>query len=219
MVVRYFISLTLSVILFTDMAEALELKSTEPKAKSKLVEVVKFDPSIKLDIKYATKNNFLGKPVYKEAKAFLQEEVVHELVKINKEFKKNDYGIIIFDGYRPWSVTKIFWDETPIDKRKFVANPEKGSIHNRGCAVDISLYDLKNGKEVKMPSEYDDFSEKAYPSYPKGNKEEIKLRDYLIKKMESTGKFTVYEYEWWHFNYKDCDKYPILDIPFEDLNN
>ncbi len=188
-------------------------KSTE----HKLIELKTIDPSLKLDIRYATKNNFLGRPVYKEAKAFLQEEVAEELVKINNSFKKDGYGILVFDGYRPWSITKIFWDETPIEKRKFVADPKKGSIHNRGCAVDLSLYDLKTGKEIKMPCEYDEFSERAYPSYSGGTKEESKMRDYLIHKMQESMLFSVHSNEWWHFDYRNCDKYPILDLSFDEL--
>ena len=182
-----------------------------------LVELGKLYPSLKLDIRYATKNNFLGYPVYKEAKAFLQEEVAHALLDTDEDFKKDGYGLLIFDGYRPWSVTKIFWDETVPEKRKFVADPEKGSNHNRGSAVDLSLYDLKTGKEIKMTCGFDEFSERAYPGYSGGTLEERKMRDYLISKMERSGLFKVNAYEWWHFDYKDCENYPILDLIFEEL--
>ncbi len=184
---------------------------------NELVEIIKFDPTLKIDIRYATKNNFLGRPVYKVAKAFLQKSVLEDLVKVNKELHKDGYGLLIFDGYRPWSITKLFWDETLPDKRKFVADPETGSIHNRGCAVDLTLYDLKTGKEIKMPSEYDTFSEAAYPTYMGGTTDEHFRRDYLIKQMQKHN-FTVYEYEWWHFNHKDCDKYEILNIPLEEIS-
>ncbi len=183
---------------------------------NELVEIIKLDPALKLDIRYATKNNFLGRPVYKAAKVFLQKPVAEDLIKVNKELYKDGYGILVFDGYRPWSVTKLFWDETSPEKRKFVADPKIGSIHNRGCAVDLTLYDLKTGKEVKMPSEYDTFSEAAYPSYMGGTTDERSKRDFLIKQMQKHS-FTVYEYEWWHFNHKDCDKYDILDISFEEI--
>ena len=182
-----------------------------------LIELGKLDSTLKLDIRYATKNNFLGYQVYKEAKAFLQEEVAHALINIDKEFKKDGFGLLIFDGYRPWSVTKIFWDETPVEKRKFVADPKKGSNHNRGSAVDLSLYDLKSGKEVKMTCGFDEFSERAYPSYTGGTTEERKIRDYLISKMEKSGLFKVNSYEWWHFDYIECEKYPILDLMFEEI--
>ena len=182
-----------------------------------LVELGKLYPSLKLDIRYATKNNFLGYPVYKEAKAFLQEEIALALLDIDKEFKKDGYGLLIFDGYRPWSVTKIFWDETPIEKKNFVADPEKGSNHNRGSAIDLSLYDLKTKKEVNMTCGFDEFSERAYPSYAGGTLEEKKMRDYLISKMEKSSLFKVNSYEWWHFDYIDCEKYPILDLTFEEI--
>src|SRR5882757_3612856 len=110
-----------------------------------LVELSKLDPTIKLDIRYATANNFLGRPVYKEARAFLQRPAAEALVRANKALRKKGYGLIIHDGYRPWSVTKIFWDATPDDKKIFVADPSQGSRHNRGCAVDLSLFDLKTG--------------------------------------------------------------------------
>ena len=185
---------------------------------NELVEIIKLDPTLKLDIRYATKNNFLGSPVYKMPKAFLQRPVAEDLIKVNKELNKDGYGLLIFDGYRPWSITKLFWDETKPAKRKFVADPKVGSIHNRGCAVDLTLYDLKTGKEIKMPSEYDTFSKAAYPTYMGGTILERSKRDFLIKQMQNHN-FTVYKYEWWHFNHKDCDKYQVLDISFEDIKN
>jgi D-alanyl-D-alanine dipeptidase len=121
--------------------------------------------------------------------------------------------VLVFDGYRPWSVTKLFWDVTPPAKREFVANPRQGSKHNRGCAVDMSLYDLANGREVEMPSAYDEMSPRAYPDYGGGTPELRARRDLLRAAMENEG-FTVEPNEWWHFNYKDWRQYPILDIPF-----
>ena len=184
--------------------------------ETELVEIIRLDPTLKLDIRYATKNHFLKRPVYKVAKAFLQKPVLEDLVKVNKELQKDGYGLLIFDGYRPWSVTKLFWDEIDPAKRKFVADPKTGSIHNRGCAVDLTLYDLKSGKEIKMPSEYDTFSEAAYPSYIGGTSNERSRRDFLIKVMEKYN-FNAHSNEWWHFNHKYCDEYKILDIPLEDI--
>ena len=193
---------------------------------NELVEIVKLDPTLKLDIRYATKNNFLKRPVYKVAKAFLQKPVLEDLIKANKELQKDGYGLLIFDGYRPWSVTKLFWDEIDPAKRKFVADPKTGSIHNRGCAVDLTLYDFqpeagppsaeKSGKEIKMPSEYDTFSEAAYPSYTGGTPEERSRRDFLTKVMENHH-FKVHSNEWWHFNHRDCDRYEILNSPLEEI--
>lgn len=121
----------------------------------------------------------------------------------------------IFDGYRPWTITKLFWDVTPEDKRKFVANPEKGSKHNRGCAVDLTIYDLKTGKQVPMPSGYDEFSERASPDYKGGTELEIANREKLRKLMEAEG-FIVNPNEWWHFDYKDWEQHAIYDISFAE---
>lgn len=184
--------------------------------KPDLVELVKLDPTIKLDIRYASTNNFMRTPFYSQARAFMQRPAANAVVRANKQLKKYGYGLIIHDGYRPWYVTKMFWDGTPTDKHEFVANPIPGSRHNRGCAVDLSLYDLKTGQEVEMPSGYDEMSERAYPDYKGGTPEETKRRDLLRKVMESEG-FTVYAQEWWHFDYKDSDEYPVMNVPFEKL--
>jgi D-alanyl-D-alanine dipeptidase len=183
-----------------------------------LVEVVKLDPTIRLDILYATTNCFLHRPVYAQAKAFLQRPAAEALVRAQRALKAKGYGLVLFDGYRPWSVTKIFWDSASAEERRieFVANPRKGSRHNRGCAVDVSLGDLGTGAEVKMPSGYDEFSERAFPTYQGGTPESRALRDLLREVMEAEG-FTVYPAEWWHFDYKDWKQYRILNVPFEAL--
>ncbi len=185
--------------------------------KPDLVELVKLDPTIKLDIRYASSNNFLGTPMYSEARAFLQRPAAEAVVRANAALKKHGYGLIIHDGYRPWYVTKMFWDATPDDKKMFVADPKEGSKHNRGCAVDLSLYDLKTGREVEMPSGYDEMSERAYADYKGGAEEQRRLRDLLRSAMEAEG-FKVYEYEWWHFDYKDWAKYRIGNVTFEQLD-
>ena len=181
-----------------------------------LVELIKLDPAIKLDIRYATSNNIVGKPVYTEARAFLQRPAAEALVRVNEKLKPLGYGLLIFDGYRPWSVTKLFWDITSEENKKFVADPKKGSRHNRGCAADLSLYDLKTGKEITMTGVYDEMSERSYPYYTGGTDEQRKMRDLLRTNMESEG-FTVYEFEWWHFDYKDWKLYPIGNIPFSKI--
>ncbi|PXX30521.1 M15 family metallopeptidase [Arenibacter sp. ARW7G5Y1] len=181
-----------------------------------LVELITLDSSFQLDIRYASSNNFVGKPVYKEARAFLQRPAALALVEASKELKKHGYGVKIFDGYRPWSVTKTFWDITPKEQRNFVADPSEGSRHNRGCAIDLTLYELSTGEEVIMPSEYDEFNERAYPYYEGGTDEQRKMRDLLRSVMEAHD-FKVYEYEWWHFDYKDWRKYRIQNIPFSNI--
>lgn len=181
-----------------------------------LVELVKLDTSIHLDIRYAISNNFVGRPVYKEARAFLQRPAAEALVKVNKELKPLGYGLLIFDGYRPWSVTKFFWDITPKENKKFVANPKEGSRHNRGCAIDLSLYEIASGKEVQMTGQYDEMSERSYPGYTGGTAEQHKMRDLLRGKMEAND-FSVHEYEWWHFDYKDWKSYGIDNIQFSEI--
>ena len=183
---------------------------------SDLVELIKIDSTFKLDIRYATENNLVGRPVYKEARAFLQRPAAEALVKINAELSNRGVGLLIFDGYRPWSVTKLFWDITPQEKRIFVADPGKGSRHNRGCAVDLSLYDLKTGKEIEMPGAYDEMTERSYPDYKGGTALQRKMRDLLREKMEANG-FTVYEHEWWHFDYKDWKSYRIENVSFNEI--
>ena len=182
--------------------------------KPELVELVKLDPTIRLDVRYATPNNIVQRPVYRQARAFLQRPAAEALVRAHRALAERGYGLLVFDGYRPWSVTKIFWDSVRPDQRAFVADPRKGSKHNRGCAVDLSLYDLATSQEVEMPSAYDETSERASPDYPGGTPEQRARRDLLRAAMEEEG-FTVEPNEWWHFNYKDWRQYSILDVPFE----
>jgi beta-lactamase class D len=127
-------------------------------------------------------------------------------------------GLVIFDGYRPWAVTKLFWDVTSGDQRNFVADPTKGSKHNRGMAIDLGLYDLKTGANIEMPSGYDEFTERAYPSYTGGTEEQRRMRDLLRREMEAEG-FTVNSKEWWHFDFKDWEQYDIYDVQFADVRD
>ncbi len=181
-----------------------------------LVELVKVDPSLRLDIRYASDRNFMGFPLYRQARAFLVKPAAEALKEVHAELKKEGFGLLILDGYRPWAVTKQMWDQTPPDKRAYVADPQKGSRHNRGCAVDLTLWDLEKGRPASMPSAYDDFSHKAHSDYPGGTAEARAHRALLRKAMEKHG-FKVLSNEWWHFDYQGWEGYPILDVPFEDL--
>ena len=183
-----------------------------------LIELTELDDTLKLDIRYATADNFTGTAVYDEPRAFMQKPAAEALIRVHRKLKKQGLGLVIFDGYRPWSVTKMFWDVTAEDKRKFVANPTKGSRHNRGCAIDLSLFDLKTGKELEMPSGFDDFTDKASPKYAGGTAEQTKNRDLLRRAMEAEN-FTVNDNEWWHFDYKTWADYAIYDIPFAAVKN
>jgi len=184
--------------------------------KSDLVEITVLDPTIRLDIRYATSRNFLGTPLYSEARAFLERPAAEAVVRAHRALAKEGYGLLIHDAYRPWYVTKIFWDATPPDKREFVADPAKGSRHNRGCAVDLTLFDLKTGRTIDMPSLYDEMSERAYPNYAGGDASARAHRELLRRYMEAEG-FTVFEFEWWHFDYRDWKSYAIHNARFEDI--
>ncbi|QEF96193.1 D-alanyl-D-alanine dipeptidase [Stieleria maiorica] len=181
-----------------------------------LVELVNLDPSIALDIRYATKNNFTGAVFYKQPKAFMQKPAAEAVARANQTLKPLGLGLLIHDAYRPWHVTKMFWDATPGDLKDFVANPASGSRHNRGCAVDLTLYDLVSGQPIQMVAGYDEFSPRAFPLYPGGTSRQRWYRDLLRRTMESQG-FSVYRYEWWHFDYKDWKRYRIGNATFEEL--
>jgi D-alanyl-D-alanine dipeptidase len=181
-----------------------------------LVDATRLVPDAVLDIRYATADNFLSTPVYDEARAFLQRPAAEALVRARRRLAREGYGLSIHDAYRPWWVTKLFWEATPVDKRAFVADPAAGSRHNRGCAVDLTLYRLADGREVEMPSVYDEMSERASPRYSGGPPEARRLRDLLRSEMERQA-FTVYESEWWHFDYRDWRDYPILNVAFEEI--
>ena len=213
---RFWLILPLAAILFG--CQTGPPKESGHFRKPELVELTNVDPTLRLDVRYATTNNFLHRPVYSQARALLQRPAAEALARANQSLRRRGYGIVVFDGYRPWTVTKLFWDSATEAERKieFVANPRKGSRHNRGCAADISLFDLKTGREVEMPSGYDEFSERAFPNFQGGTAEARRLRDLLRSAMETEG-FTVYPAEWWHFDYKDWRLYRILDIPFEAL--
>ena len=182
-----------------------------------LVDVTTLDNSIKTDLRYATDNNFLGTPLYpKSAKPYLQKPAAEALSRINKALAKTGYGLLIHDAYRPWRVTKMFWEATPEKMRNFVADPSKGSRHNRGCAVDLTLYDLKTGQPVEMVSGFDEFSDRSYPNYWGGTSRQRWHREHLRRAMEDGG-FAVYEAEWWHFDFQDWRSYAIGNLGFEEL--
>ncbi len=201
------------------MKEALA--ATPPASRGELatpdlVDLAMLDATLKFDIRYATANNFLGTPVYPIARALMQRPAAEALVKAHRELAKDGYGLLIHDAYRPWHVTKVFWEATPKAQHTFVADPAIGSRHNRGCAVDLTLYELKSGQPVTMPGGYDEFSDRSYPRYPGGTALQRWHRETLRAAMESNG-FTVYEAEWWHFDYRDWKKYPVLNVALSEF--
>jgi D-alanyl-D-alanine dipeptidase len=183
---------------------------------SELVELTKLDSSIKLEIRYATTHNFLGAVFYSQARAFLQRPAAEAVVRAHRKLRQSGYGILVHDGYRPWFVTKAFWDATPADKKWLVADPANGSRHNRGCAADVTLFDLRTGRPVEMPSTYDESTTRAYAFYPGGTDLQRWHRALLRRVMEAEG-FTVNPEEWWHFDYKDWRSYRIGNMRFEEI--
>ncbi|HVO36208.1 MAG TPA: M15 family metallopeptidase [Gemmatimonadales bacterium] len=181
-----------------------------------LVDVTSLDSRIKLDIRYATTNDFLGSAMYTSARAFLQRPAAEALLRALRWLTPQGYGLLIHDAYRPWYVTRMFWDATPDSLHQFVANPDSGSKHNRGCAVDLSLYDLRTGEPVRMVGGYDEFSPRSYADYPGGTSLQRWYRALLRRAMEREG-FKVIPEEWWHFDYKDWRRYPVLNLSFEQL--
>ncbi len=199
---------------------ALAAKPPEEKnaffRKTDLVEVTTLDPAIKLDIRYATKHNFLGTPFYTSPKAFLQRPAAEALVRANKKLEKQGFGLLIYDAYRPWYVTKMFYDATPAKFRGFVADPLQGSRHNRGCAVDITLYDRQTGQPVAMLTDHDEFTDRSFPDYLGETSLQRWHRDLLRDSLEAE-EFSVYPMEWWHFDYRDWRQYLIVNRRFEEL--
>jgi D-alanyl-D-alanine dipeptidase len=181
-----------------------------------LVELTSLDPTIKLDIRYASTNNFTGALFYKQPRAFMQRPAAEAVVRAHQRLKERGLGLLIHDAYRPWHVTKMFWDATPEDLKDFVANPARGSRHNRGCAVDLTLYDLSTGAPIQMVAGYDEFSPRSFPLYPGGTSRQHWYRQLLRRTMEAEN-FSVYEFEWWHFDFTDWKKYRIGNITFEQI--
>ena len=184
--------------------------------ESELVDLTSLDPTIELDIRYATRNNFMDAVFYEDARAFLQRPGAEAVARAHRALAPYGYGLLIHDGYRPWYVTKMFWDATPIHQREFVANPASGSRHNRGAAVDLTLYGLLTGEPIEMPGSYDEFSHRSYPDYPGGTARQRWHRDLLRRVMEAEG-FTVNSGEWWHFDYRDWRAYGIQNVVFGEI--
>jgi len=169
---------------------------------------------IYFDIRYATKNNFVGEVVYPSPDAFARKQVAVALQKANSIFAKKGLAIKIFDAYRPYSATVQFYEL--VEDTTYVASPYSGSRHNRGCAVDLTLVDKETGEDLNMPTSYDHFTEKAHPTFMDLEEEQINNRQLLIEVMESVG-FRVYPYEWWHFDFIGWEDYPLMNLSFEEL--
>jgi D-alanyl-D-alanine dipeptidase len=182
-----------------------------------LVDLATLDPTIRFDIRYASTDNFMGAVFYDEPRAFLQRPAAEAVLRAHLRLRDQGLGLLVFDAYRPWYVTWMFWHATPDHQKMFVANPASGSRHNRGAAVDLTLYDLATGEPVPMPSGYDEFSPRAFPDYPGGTTAERRNRELLRRVMEAEG-FRVYHSEWWHFDHQDWRRYPILNLTFDQIH-
>jgi D-alanyl-D-alanine dipeptidase/CubicO group peptidase (beta-lactamase class C family) len=183
-----------------------------------LVEVSDVEPAIQYDIRYASSNNFMQSVFYQTSHAYLQRDAAEAVARAHRALAEHGFGLMVHDAYRPWFVTKMFWDATPEKQKRFVANPANGSRHNRGAAVDLTLVDLATGQPAHMTSGYDEFSERSYSDYVGGTSLKRWKRELLRSVMEAEG-FQVYEYEWWHFDYKDWSRYPIMNETFEQIDS
>ena len=201
--------------------EAEALAATPPveegeKLAPDLVDLAFLDPDLRFDVRYAGTNNFMGAALYRQAKAYLQRPAAEALLAAHRELMEQGFGLLIFDAYRPWYVTWMFWEGTPEPLRDFVADPASGSRHNRGAAVDLTLYDLESGEPADMGSGYDEFTERSHPDYPDLSVRARENRNLLRSAMEKQG-FAIYPNEWWHFDYGAWSDYPILNLTFEEL--
>lgn len=187
-----------------------------PHRPDDLVPILEIDPGLQLDIRYATPANFMGFALYDRPAAFLQRPAAEALARVHRAVRAQGYGLIVHDAYRPWSVTRLFWDALPDPFRAFVADPAVGSRHNRGCAVDLTLCDRASGRVVEMPSRYDEASERSRADFIGGTGRQRWFRDRLRDAMEAEG-FAVQAEEWWHFDFADWREYRVSDFAFADL--
>jgi len=183
---------------------------------NEMIDLQRIIPGLVLDIRYATTNNFTGQKLYDSARAFLRRPVAEALLKVQKELNKQGIALKVMDAYRPYSVTLKFYNI--YRNTSFVAAPWIGSRHNRGAAVDLSLIDLKTGNELLMPTPYDEFSERAHPDYTDLPEEAIRNRNLLIRIMSENG-FSVFQTEWWHFDFRGWEQFGLLDLSFQDLDD
>ncbi len=192
---------------------ALLLSACGPGAPEDLIDVRDVIPDVRLEIRYATPNNFTKSVLYPEARCVLRREVAEELAKVQRDLKAGGLELVIYDCYRPLSVQKKMWEIVP--NEAYVANPAKGSRHNRGAAVDVGLFD-SYGKRVEMPTDFDDFSEKAHYSnidLPAG----ILINRQKLRTMMERYNFAALPTEWWHFDFLGWQRFPVMDVPFQDV--
>lgn len=192
----------------------LYLQTVEEDPSKELVDLEEEISGIRLDVRYATEDNFMGEQLYPFAKAVLRKPAAESLSEAQEDLEERGLELEVFDGYRPYSVTERMWE--PYQDPDFVADPAQGSRHNRGCAVDVTLVDSATGEELLMPTDYDDFTEKAAHDYADLPEEAISNRDLLREVMEDHG-FTALETEWWHYDCQDWERFELMDLPLESV--
>ena len=198
------------------MGYAAYVASVKTHPEKELVDLAAFIPGVVLDIRYATTNNFTGERIYDRAKAYARRPVAEALRKIQQELKTQGLGVKIFDAYRPYSATVKFYEV--YRDTTYVASPYRGSRHNRGCALDLTLVNLATGEELRMPTGYDSFTRDAWPSTPAADSEIARNRQHLIGVMEKYG-FRVNSSEWWHYDFRGWGNFEVLDIDFRELED
>jgi len=183
----------------------------------KMVELKALMPQLVYDLRYATSNNFTHTKLYDQSVVtFLRLPAALALQKIENDLEQSGYGLKIFDAYRPYSVTKKMWDL--IGDERYVANPSKGSGHNRGLAVDLTIIDLKDGGELSMGTGFDSFTDSAHQGYLQLPAAVLQNRKLLRETMERYG-FKQLETEWWHYSWPNDRNYEVLDLDFKKLKN
>jgi zinc D-Ala-D-Ala dipeptidase len=182
---------------FKQLSLPVEQAVEEEEMENGFIEITKLDPTILIDIKYATEDNFVKEKMYNCGRCFLRPEVAQAIVKAHKQLQTKGLGIKIFDGYRPRPFQQRLWNKVPDDR--YVTNPKKGSMHNRGAAVDLTIVD-KKGKELDMGTPFDFFGEKAYHTYTDLPKPVLENRA-LLKSTLATFGFKHIRTEWWHYSY------------------
>ncbi len=179
--------------------------------QAQLVDLAQAVPGIKLDLRYAQADNCFGQPLTDSQKAFLYGEAAQALAAAQQYLQPYGYGILVWEAYRPWSVSKLAYDALPLDKKSMLPAPEVGFSHNTGRSIDVSLYSLATGETVEMISGFDEPSIRQYAAYAGGTELERYRRDLLRRAMQTAG-FTASDMEWWHFDYGDVKAFAHLNV-------
>ena len=189
--------------------------TTRINSNKQVVDIKKLIPNIIIDLRYATTANFMNKKLYPSVRtAYVRLPAAKALQLVQKELNNHGLGLKIFDAYRPYSVTEKMWE--PIKDERYVANPKKGSGHNRGIAVDLTIINLKTNEELNMGTGYDNFTDTAHHAFTALPKEILQNRILLKSLMEKNG-FNAFDTEWWHYSLPTAKDFEILDIPFKKL--